>query len=127
MGIGLKILLVALAGALGTLSRWGLGKAVQSWAGPGFSWGTAAVNVLGCFLFGLIWTLAEEREVFPPEAGMIVLTGFMGAFTTFSTFIFETGAFARDGEPGFAMANVIGQVVVGLAFLFAGIALAKAV
>lgn len=116
-----KMLLIALAGALGTLARYGLGGAVQRFSGEGLPWGTLLVNVLGCFLFGLVWTLAEERLVISSDTRVIMLGGFMGAFTTFSTFIFETGSMVRDLHLVMATGNVLVQTLVGLVFLFAGI------
>lgn len=116
-----RILLIGFAGALGTLARYGLGGLVQRIAGGNLPWGTLFVNVMGCFLFGLIWTLADERLVISEEARLVVLGGFMGAFTTFSTFIFDTGGFVRDAQWLLATGNVAIQTVTGLAFLFIGI------
>lgn len=116
-----RILLIALAGALGTLARYGLGGLVQRMVGGTLPWGTLAVNVLGCFLFGVIWTLADERLVITEDTRLVVLGGFMGAFTTFSTFIFDTGGFMRDAQWLLATGNVAVQTVTGLVFLFIGI------
>jgi CrcB protein len=98
---------------------------VQRLSGPTFPTGTLVVNALGCFLFGLVWALAEERLVIRPELRFILLVGFMGAFTTFSTFAFETGNFLRDSQWGLALANVAAQNVLGLACLFAGLAASR--
>lgn len=114
-----RLLLIALAGALGTIARYGLGGLVQKTLGA--PWGTLAVNVLGCFLFGVVWTLADERLVISQDTRVIMLGGFMGAFTTFSTFIFETGDFMRDSEWALATGNIVVQLVVGLVFLFLGV------
>jgi CrcB protein len=84
-----RILLLALAGATGTLARYWLSGFVQR-SNLTFAWGTLAVNGLGCFLFGLVWALAEERLLISGETRIILLAGFMGAFTTFSTYMFET-------------------------------------
>lgn len=116
-----RILLIALAGALGTLARYGLGGLVQRIMGGTMPWGTLAVNVMGCFLFGVVWTLADERLVISEETRLVVLGGFMGAFTTFSTFIFDTGGFMRDAQWLLATGNVALQTVTGLAFLFVGV------
>lgn len=120
-----KLLWLSLAGALGTLARYALGGAVHRLLGADFPWGTLAVNVLGCLLFGLVWSLAEERLLISGPARFIILTGFMGAFTTFSTFAFETSAQLRDAEGLLAAANVTGQVVLGIAAVVAGIALGR--
>ncbi len=122
-----KIVWIALAGAIGTLARYGLGAIVQRWFNHGFPWGTFVVNVLGCFAFGLVWTMAADRQVLSPELRVIVLVGFMGAFTTFSSFIFESGQMVRATQWLMAGANILGQVVIGTAGLFLGFALGRMV
>jgi len=118
----MKILLIALAGAAGTLARYWIGGLVQRSSGSGFPWGTFAVNMTGCFLFGLVWSLAEERMVVSAEARIVILVGFMGALTTFSSFIFETGALLRDSQWALAFGNVALENIAGLALLFLGFA-----
>lgn len=125
MVLSQKLFCIATAGALGTLSRYGLAGLVQRLAGSGFPWGTAAVNVIGCFLFGLVWTLGAERMALSAEARTILLTGFMGAFTTFSTFISETGQLAGGAQWWVALGNITLQVGAGLAIFFAGASLAR--
>ncbi len=122
----MKILLIALLGALGTLARYYLGEYVQKASGGGFPWGTFAVNMAGSFMFGLIWTLAEEKFVISAETRAIVLIGFMGAFTTFSTFMFDTGALIRDAQWTLAFGNIALQSLCGLALLFLGLAAGRA-
>ena len=114
-----------LAGAVGTLCRWGLQGYVQRLSDRPFPYGTLVVNALGCFLFGLVWALAEERLVIRPETRVILLVGFMGAFTTFSTFAFETGAFLRDSQWMMAAANLAAQNVLGMLCLFAGLVVSR--
>ena len=123
----IKLLCIALAGGLGALSRYLLAGTIQEMAGQSFPLGTAFVNILGCFLFGFIVTLIDERMVLPPGLKPYLLTGFMGAFTTFSTYAFETASLIRYSEWLLAAANVLGQTVLGVAFLFAGIFLARAI
>lgn len=120
-----KLAWMALAGAMGTLSRYALSGLVQKFCGERFPWGTLTVNAIGCFLFGMIWALAEERLVISGETRFIVLTGFMGAFTTFSTFAFETGQLVRDSEWWLAAANLIGQNIAGLVCVFLGFAASR--
>jgi len=98
---------------------------LQRALGGAFPWGTLVVNAVGCLLFGLVWALAEERMVISGETRAILLVGFMGAFTTFSTFAFETSAMLRDAEWSFALANVLSQNVLGIACFFAGLALGR--
>ncbi|HEY4707465.1 MAG TPA: fluoride efflux transporter CrcB [Thermodesulfobacteriota bacterium] len=117
-----KLVLIALAGAAGTLARYFLGGLVQRLYGGAFPWGTFAVNISGTFLFGFVWSLAEERLVISGEARAVVLVGFMGAFTTFSTFMFETGELLRDSQFALAFGNIALQNVVGIIFLILGLA-----
>ncbi len=123
----MKLLWIALAGALGTLTRYWMGGAVQRLADGSFPVGTFAINVSGCFAFGLFWALAVERFNVSGELRMIVLLGFMGAFTTFSSFLFETLELMKDSEWLLAALNMIGQNVVGLAGLFLGWTLGRMV
>jgi fluoride exporter len=120
-----RLLLIALAGAAGTLTRYWLALAVQRATGSAFPWGTFIVNMLGSFAFGLVWSLAEERMVIDAETRGIILTGFMGAFTTFSTFMFDSGRLFSDGNWPLALANLAGQIVIGLLCLFAGLAVGR--
>ena len=120
-----KLALIALAGAVGTLCRYGLSSGVQRLAGAGFPWGTWSVNVFGCFLIGLVATITEERVVISSQTRIIILAGFMGAFTTFSTFAFETDVMLRGGQWFAAFGNVAGQTLLGLLCVFLGIALGR--
>ena len=120
-----ELVWLATAGALGTLCRYGLSGIVQRAGAARFPWGTWSVNALGCFLFALVWALAEERLVISGQTRFIILTGFMGAFTTFSTMAFETGELLRESEWLLAMANLAGQNCVGLACLYLGFVAAR--
>lgn len=120
-----KLLLLAAAGAVGTLARYGLLGVVQRVTGAGFPWGTLAVNAVGCFAAAFLWTLAEDRLALGGEARAVVFIGFMGAFTTFSAVMLETGALVRDAEWIMAAGNVTLQNVVGFAALVGGHALAR--
>lgn len=114
-------LLIGLAGSLGAVARYGLAGFVQRIAGNDFPWGTAVVNVLGSFLFGMIWSLTEGRIGLSAQSRTIILTGFMGAFTTFSTFMFETNSLLRSDQWHLALANIGFQIALGLACLYAGL------
>jgi len=120
-----KLIWLGLAGGVGALSRYGLSGLVQRLAGGSFPAGTFVVNMAGCLLFGLVWGLMEDRAGIGPQARVAVLTGYMGAFTTFSTYAFESAALLRGGQWAYALANIGGQNLLGLALLFAGLALAK--
>ncbi len=123
----MKILLLALAGAAGSLARYWVSGAVHAWLGPDFPWGTWAVNVLGCFLFGLVWVLCEERFVISGQTRMIILVGFMGAFTTFSTYVFESARLVGEVSMLRAGANLLGQNVAGFAGLYLGFVLGRVI
>lgn len=120
-----KLILIAAAGGMGALARYGLSGLVYRVLGAGFPWGTLAVNVCGCFLFGLIFALAESRLMLASEVRLMVLVGFMGSFTTMSTFMFETDALFKSGDWLMALGNLAAQNIIGLAAVMAGIALAR--
>ena len=96
MAVGYKLAWLALMGALGTLCRYGLDGAVLRACGTRFPWGILVVNALGCFLFGLIWPLAEDRMLISSETRSLVLIGFMGAFTTFRRSRFRRSSFCKN-------------------------------
>ena len=121
-----KLLLLFLAGGAGTLTRYGLDGLVQRLAGASFPWGIAAVNLVGCFLFGLVGAMAAERGLISAEARLILLVGFLGAFTTFSTLIGETGGFLSDRQWFYATANFALQNAGGLILYFLGSAAGRA-
>ena len=116
---------IALAGALGSLSRYGLSKFVNSFSGPDsvFTFGTLVVNVIGCFLFGLIVALSGSEGTFSNETKIILLAGFMGAFTTFSTFAFEGAELLQKGHHLTLVLHILAHNVAGLIAVFAGLSL----
>jgi CrcB protein len=123
----IKLLMIGLAGGLGALSRYALGGMTQRVFGPNFPWGTLVVNITGSLLFGFIWALAAQRSIITGETRLILLTGFMGSFTTFSTLMFETGELIKTGQFFLAGGNIILSLIVGLISLFIGFYLAKLV
>jgi len=120
-----KFLLIALGGGLGALARYSLGGFVQRLGKSGFPWGTFGVNMIGCFLFGLLWMLSTKHLSLSGQARLFILTGFMGAFTTFSTFIFETGQLLSGGELFLALINLGAQIFLGIGLFFAGTLLGR--
>ncbi|HEU5423383.1 MAG TPA: fluoride efflux transporter CrcB [Nitrolancea sp.] len=117
---------LALGGALGTISRY----TVSGWVAaryPSFPWGTFTVNIAGALVIGFFLTLAEERFLIAPEARVFVATGFLGGFTTFSTFSWETMALLRDGAFAPALGNAAGSLLTGLFAVYLGIVLARLV
>jgi len=119
--------LLALAGAAGTLCRFGLSGLANAVLGKSFPWGTLVVNASGCLLFGLIAPLIDTRLTLSPQARLVLLTGFLGAFTTFSTFAFETTEYLNEQAWLAAAANLIGQNVLGILCVLAGMAMARTV
>ncbi|AGW15151.1 fluoride efflux transporter CrcB [Megalodesulfovibrio gigas] len=119
------LLLCGLAGALGALSRLGISRLVQRLAGTNLPLATAAVNLLGCFLFGLLWGLLNDR--FAASAGVktVVFTGFLGALTTFSTYAYENVGLMAEGRLTTALLNVLGQNILGFALVALGLTLAR--
>ncbi len=116
-----KLCLLGIAGAAGALARYALAGLVQRFTTASFPYGTMVVNLLGCFLFGLIWALAEDRLLISSQTRIILLVGFMGAFTTFSTFAFETTQMLRDSEWMLAAVNIAFHNVVGILVLVIGL------
>jgi CrcB protein len=107
------------------MSRYWLSGVAQRLAGGAFPLGTFAVNMLGCLFFGAVWGYFENRLLPGSEVRMLSLTGFMGAFTTFSTYMFETAELVKFGQYALALLNVVGQSVIGLALVLAGIAVGR--
>ena len=114
-------LLVAAGGALGALARWGLGLGAARWTAGGFPVGTWLANVAGCFLIGLALPLVADDRL---RLGLVV--GFLGAFTTFSTYSADTLALWEDGRVALAAANAAGSVVAGLVAVALGLAAGRA-
>ena len=120
----MNALIVGSGGFLGALARYGLSGIVQRHLPLAtFPYGTLVVNLVGCLLIGAIVGLAESRQLFGPELRTFVLIGILGAFTTFSTFGFETFSMLRDHEYLRATANVGVHVMLGLALVWLGHAL----
>lgn len=120
-----KMMWLVVAGGMGTLARYGLSGFVHRVNGASFLWGTMAVNAVGCLLAGLLWALFESRWPVSGEMRTIVLVGFLGAFTTFSALILETGELVRSAEWAHAAVNISLQNGMGFVALFAGITLGR--
>lgn len=122
-----KIILIGLAGLIGTLGRYWLAGLVARTYGETFPWGTLVVNVVGCFLAGSFFYLLEERFLVSSTLRTVVLIGLLGGFTTFSSFGLQTFTLLRDGEFALAALNVTLSNVLGLLMLWAGYNLVKAI
>ncbi len=120
------VLAVAVAGAAGALARWGL----ATWTGhrlPGFPWGTLLVNVSGSFAIGLLFIVLTERTGVSATTRLALTTGFLGAYTTFSTFSLETMRLVEDGAYGQAGLNILASLGLGLIGVWLGTALGRAI
>lgn len=115
---------LAVGGMLGTLARFALGGLVQNSTGAAFPWGTLGVNLLGSFLLGLAVRGAELTYVSPELRGMITI-GFCGAFTTFSTYTYETVALMNDGAWSRALIYAFGSLGTGLLAIALGLSAAN--
>ena len=117
---------IAIAGGLGSLARYGLGTFVTRRHAGEFPWGTFAVNVLGAFAMGLIFTLATERWQLSSWLRLSLTVGFLGGFTTFSTMAFEGYRLSADDLPWMTAAYLLGSIVLGLVAVYGGILAGRA-
>jgi len=110
-----QILAVALGGALGALARYGLVGLVHTFASRNFPYGTFAVNILGSFLIGISYILVVEKLHLAAHWHAIIMVGFIGAFTTFSTFSLEALVLLQEGRPLPALVYVLASVLLCIA------------
>jgi CrcB protein len=115
-----KVLLVMLGGSLGAAGRYGIGLLAARFWGVHFPWGTLAVNLIGCFFIGLIFAVADRARFLTPELRLLIVTGFLGALTTFSTFALETVNAGRAGLALQPLANILINNIGGLGLVFLG-------
>jgi CrcB protein len=118
---------IAIGGALGAIARYQVTAAIQSRIPLGFPLGTFLVNVSGCLAMGIVGTLLADRLALNPNWRFAVPIGFIGAYTTFSTFEFETFRAVNDGSWLVGGLNVVVSVVVGYMALWLGVVLARAI
>ncbi len=121
----MQIFYIGLFGALGSISRYLVSGWVYTLAGRGLPYGTLAVNVIGSFLLGLLMEAGLRSTLFSPALRIGLAVGFMGGFTTFSTFSLETIRLFEEGSYWQAGSNVLLNVVVCLLFAALGIFLAR--
>ena len=108
-----KIILLVIGSAAGGLARYSLGGLVHRFCGSAFPYGTLAVNLTGCFVIGFLAALADDKFFLGSQGRLLLMIGFCGAFTTFSTFMLETSNLLKDGEVLRAFLNILASVVVG--------------
>lgn len=116
-----RLIFLFAAGGFGTLARYAIATWVQRTTDSGFPWGILAANAIGSFAFGLLYSLAEEHNLLSGELRIAILVGFLGAFTTFSTFAFDTGQLIRDERYIWAAGNMVLNNAIGLALVFIGV------
>jgi fluoride exporter len=121
----MRLLLVALGGAIGSGGRYLLSDLVQRYASSSFPYGTFVVNATGCLMFGVIVASADERFLIGSAMRTFLLMGVIGGFTTFSSFSFESVQLARNGEYLLAAVNGFGQLVVGFVGVWLGYVVAR--
>lgn len=122
-----KIVLMGLAGGIGTLARYALSGWIARRAGETFPLGTLVVNLAGCFLIGLLFHLFEERFLVDPLLRVVILAGFLGGFTTFSSFGLQSFTLLRDGQVFLAGLNIFVSNLAGLFCVWAGYQLARGI
>ncbi len=115
-----KVLCISAGGALGALSRHTVSQVTSRlWPGT-FPWGTFAVNMAGCLLIGFLYGLGERTGQLSTNARLLLIAGFLGAFTTFSSFAHETVGVGADGAWKLAAANILANNVGGIALVLVG-------
>jgi CrcB protein len=122
----LRLLAIAGGGAAGAVARYWVSGRVYAWLGTGFPWGTLAVNVAGSFLIGLLAILLVERLPYSAEWRSLLIVGFLGAFTTFSTFSLETLTLIEQADYAKALTNAALSVVACLAATWLGVVAGRA-
>ncbi|MGD8251168.1 MAG: fluoride efflux transporter CrcB [Desulfobacterales bacterium] len=120
-GILTKLLLVMIGGSLGALCRYGVSLAAIRLFGAGLSWGTFTANMIGCFLIGVLFALADRWTALTPAVRLFLMTGFLGALTTFSTYALETVDAARSGRLAEAALTVAANNLGGIVLVMSGI------
>ncbi len=120
-----SFLLIGLGGFFGATSRWLLAQSLDRWLlHSRFPYGIFTVNILGCLVIGYVMGLAHARDAVPDHARLLFVVGFLGSFTTYSTFSWNTLELFRTGHPGYAVANLAVTVVVGMLAVWLGYSLA---
>ena len=120
----LKVIALSIGGTLGVNARYWLGAWMNRWTSPQFPWATVTINVSGSFLIGFL-TVALARWLPHPNVRLLVITGFLGGYTTFSTFENDSLILWERGESLLMAGNLIGSVAAGLLAVVLGTALAR--
>lgn len=123
----MSLILIGFGGFVGAITRYLVDGAVADRTASGFPFGTLVVNLTGSFALGLLFALTAERAILPPEVRGPVLIGFIGAYTTFSTYMLESWRLIEDGATVLGIANVLGSVVLGMAAVLLGLIIGRLV
>jgi len=123
----IQILNLILGGIIGTLARYLISGGIYKAFGSAFPYGTFAVNILGCFLVGFFASFMDEKIVLNTNLRLLLMVGFCGAFTTFSTFIYESYNLIKDGDTLRAFVNILLSVIVGFLVFTIGIKLGQSI
>lgn len=121
----LKLLLIGGLGAAGALSRYGVDNWISEATRGQFPWGTLFVNVIGAFLLGVVIAATTERLLLDENWRIGLGIGFLGSFTTFSTYAYESVRLAEDSAWLLAFANVFGMIAIGLSAALLGLAVGR--
>lgn len=121
----LNVILVALGGAAGSVVRYGTGLAATRLIGPGFPWGTIIVNITGSFVIGVFIEAIARRFDASEPLRLLLVTGFLGGFTTFSSFSLDTMALIERGEAPLALTYVAASILLSLLAVAAGLAVMR--
>ena len=116
----IKFINLVIGGAAGTIARYLLAGAVYRFTGTGFPYGTLIVNISGCFILGFLASLSDKKFMLGPDARLLLMIGFCGAYTTFSTLIFETDSLVRNGQAIRAFTNIFASVILGFVLFRVG-------
>ena len=119
-----ELLFVCIGSFFGGRARYLVGRAIQSWVAVSFPWGTVAINIVGCFLIGLLSGLSLGGQI-SPATKLVLVTGFCGGFTTFSTFMNENLLLGRDGAMLSAVLYTLASLALGLIAVIIGYQIVK--
>lgn len=123
--MAIRITLLALSGGLGTVARYLVNVLMSSRLSLAPAYGTFTVNLVGCFLFGFAWSHMAQKEMQHANISLVIFTGFLGAFTTFSALLFDTSQLAKSNQFITAASNLGGQLVLGALLLALGMAVGQ--
>jgi len=123
----MPLVLIGLGGFAGAISRYLVDGFVSDRTGGAFPWGTLAVNATGSFVLGALFAMTTERAILPAELRGPLMIGFIGAYTTFSTYMLESWGLVESGSYGPAIANLGGSMLLGLVAVAAGLLIGRTI